>query len=65
MKTKLSIGLLALLLALPLAAQAAGRHGLILNAEGPRELFTSMGANYDLYDVPAGEDRASISDFYL
>lgn len=65
MKTPLGIGFLALLLALPLAAEGVGRHGLILNAEGLRELTQSFGANYDLYNVPAGEDRRTISDFYL
>ncbi len=64
MKIKLCLALL-LFLAGAGTAQASGRHGLILNAEGPLELFASMGANYDLYDVPVGEDRPSISDFYL
>ncbi len=65
MKTTGLVLLLGLLLVQSLAFAAKGRSGLILNAEGPRELFTSFGANYDLYDIPLGEDRNRIDDFYL
>ena len=65
MKRTVVIFLFALLLVPSLDSVAKGRSGLILNAEGLREMFTSFGANYDLYDVPLGEDRSRIDDFYL
>lgn len=65
MKRSIILLLLAVMIVSPLTIAAKGRSGLILNAEGVRELFTSYGANYDLYDIPLGEDRGRIDDFYL
>ncbi|QPJ60402.1 MAG: hypothetical protein G3M70_00250 [Candidatus Nitronauta litoralis] len=54
---------LSILLFLPISSGAKGRSGLILNAEGLRELGYSYGGNFALYDVPHGEDRGRIDDF--
>ncbi len=57
--------LLTVLLCVPVITGAVGRSGLILNAEGLRELGFSFGGNFALYDVPVGQDRARIDDFSL
>ncbi len=64
-KTKFFAVLLSILLFLPISSGAMGRSGLILNAEGLRELGFSMGGNFALYDVPHDEDRGRIDDFSL